>query len=163
MELSIQQLFSQLTVRQLVTYLTNDGWVEKESRHPARRRYELEDGESTYVMVLPLSDTETGMVDLVQNAVRNLSCIVDRQPRELVKEMLVLPAATPPSTTTAGRYRVRVKKAGAGALAVREDATGRVNTLHEGEAIEIICHVDENGVLEMEIEGSSLRLLAPQG
>lgn len=159
---SIQQLFSQLTVGQLAAYLTNEGWVETACNQPSQRRYELEDDDSPYVMLLPVSDATAGAAALVQNAVRNLSCIVDRQPAELVQEMLQISPPPAPPTTTAGRYKVRVRKTGGGTLSIHEDATGRVNTLNEGEAIEIVCHVDETGLLEMELDGSSLRLVSPR-
>jgi len=67
------------------------------------------------------------------------------------------------ATAASGIARLRVSNSGSTPLQLQIDSPFRKHRLLPGESIELICHVDESGLLEVEHDEESLIVRSPSG
>lgn len=150
---NIQSLFAQLRVEHFLAYLPDKGWEGAASKTPGQLRFELPDeSETPYVLDLPESGHAGQSLKLMQRAIHNLCGIEDRQPREIVIEMLSYePASTPVSAQTAPSEGVslRVRNQRGERVELKVASRGAVATLMPHEAMEVVCRLGDDGVLEI--------------
>ena len=157
----IRQLVSQLTTAHFRSYLLSQEWEEKPSRFADQLYFQGEvfDGESRYELYLPMPEAPRYQT-FVLRAIYKLCGIEDREPFEIVRDMLATPIVAPPIEELGGVARVRVRNSDSRPLQLRIDSPPRQHQLLPGEAIELVCHVGEGGMLEIERGDGSLLIRA---
>ena len=156
-------LVGKLKLEHFIAYLNDNGWREIEEAHNDRLRFELAGESHPYVLMLPSSNQASQVRKQMQFAVFNLSGIEDRQPIEIVRDMLtatIQPPAVAPST---GTIRLKFRNLQAGTMILKVATRPDANTLMPGEAIEIVCPASSEtieigfGTSAIEIDDQSVR------
>ena len=156
---SIQELFTQLRVEHFLAYLPNNGWRNAPRRASGLLRFELpDDSDSPYVLDLPDSDQTRQSHKLLQRAIHNLSGIEDRQPREIVIDLLTCSAQPPATAQADGTVRLRIRNQHDGSLDLRVASRPSDVTLMEGEAMEIVCQISPEGIVEIVHSAGALQI-----
>lgn len=160
-EFNIQTMFSQLEVEQFLVYLPGNGWHAAPEVRDDRMRFELPDGDSPYVLLLPTSGRSAQSRRLLQQAIYNLSCIEERQPVEIIRDVIAVettsgPAPAPRSATRS--VRVRVHNADTKPVVMKVAERGDANKLMAGEAREILCQVADDGQIEIRLGGATIEI-----
>ena len=183
---NIQTLFSQLQLEQFLVYLPGNGWPSAPERRDDRVRFELPGDEHPFVLLLPTSNKSYQCKKLLQRAVYNLSGIEDRQPIEIIRDILAVearppaaPASSPeqsmpaekiplarspepigavsPSQQGAG-VRLRLHNRDSVRLVVQVAARSGEISLEPDEAIEIVCHPLEGEMLDLGLKGAHIQI-----
>lgn len=160
-EFNIQTMFSQLEVEQFLVYLPGNGWRPAPEVRDNRMRFELPDGDSPYVLLLPTSGRSAQGRRLLQQAIYNLSCIEERQPGEIIRDVIAVdvtakPSPAPPSAKRP--IRVRVFNGDTKPVVMKVADRGDANKLLAGEAREILCHVADDGQIEIRLGGATVEI-----
>lgn len=160
-EFNIQTMFAQLEVEQFLVYLPGNGWRPAPEVRDNRMRFELPDGDSPYVLLLPTSGRSAQSRRLLQQAIYNLSCIEQRQPGEIIRDVIAVDTTSNPAPTphTAKRpIRVRVHNGDTKPVVMKIADRGDANKLLAGEAREIVCHVADDGQIEICLGGATIEI-----
>ena len=181
---NIQTLFSQLQLEQFLVYLPGNGWQSAPERRDDRVRFELPGDEHPFVLLLPTSNKSYQCKKLLQRAIYNLSGIEDRQPIEIIRDILAVEARKPPApaaepvmaaekipiarspepTATVSPsqkgvgVRLRLHNRDSGRVVVQVAARPGEISLEPDEAIEIVCHPQEGEMLDLGLKGSHVQV-----
>jgi hypothetical protein len=151
-EQDIRRLVSRLQIAHFKSYLLVRGWEEKPSRYVDHLYFEGEvhGGGSPYELYLPESSSVPRYHTRVMRAIYKLCGIEEREPDEIVRDLLastiedVRPAHLSVST------RLRVQNSGSAPLQVKIDSPRREHKMMPGEAIELNCEIAATGSVEIE-------------
>ncbi|MDC0935915.1 hypothetical protein OAS39_06490 [Pirellulales bacterium] len=187
-QVNIQTLFSQLQLEQFLVYLPGNGWQSAPERRDDRVRFELPGEDHPFVLLLPNSNKSYQCKKLLQRAIYNLSGIEDRQPIDIIRDILAVearesaaPAATPepatpaatspldanprpmaavaPPTAGAGSaVRLRLHNRDSQRMVVQVASRPGEISLQPDEAIEIVCNPREGEMLELGLKGSHIQV-----
>ena len=95
-EINIQTLFAQLRLEQMLAYLPAGGWYGAEEGNPDRIRFQRvngDNGNAPFVLLLPRTSTAPQSRRLLQAAVYTLCDVEDRQPAEIIQDILAVEVA----------------------------------------------------------------------
>jgi len=161
----IRKLISRLRTAHFKGYLHSRGWQEKPSRFVGQLYFEgkIHEEEDAYELYLPASSNANRYETYVMRAIYKLCGIEDREPAEIVSDMLESGIIVQQATAASGIARLRVSNSGSTPLQLQIDSPFRKHRLLPGESIELICHVDESGLLEVEHDEESLIVRSPSG
>lgn len=86
----MQMLLAKLSVEIVRDYLESSGWHEVQGAHPERIYFEgpVHDGGKPYELWIPASIRQPRARSRIQNTLFALSCIEDREPRDIAQEMI---------------------------------------------------------------------------
>lgn len=151
-EYDIRTLVSRLKTAHMQGYLISQGWEEKPSQYEGQLYFEgnLQDGEDKYELYLPASTSTARYHTHVMRALYKLCGIEDREPAEIARDMLASVVAVEKSALPHVVARVRTRNSGSTPLKVTIDLPSREHVILPGEAIELVCNVDANGLVEIE-------------
>ena len=94
-------------------------------------------------------------------AIYKLCGIEDREPAEIARDMLASVVVNKVEAA-AGAARVRARNSGSTPLHLQIDSPFREHIMLPGESIELVCHMDANGLLEVERKDGSLIIRRPK-
>jgi len=162
-EVNIQKLFAQLQLEHFLVYLTGNGWCGAPETRSDQMRFELCHRESSYVLLLPRSNQTRQCKKLLQHAIYNLSGIEDRQPTEIIRDLLAVDTSKTPGSQAGQPVRVRFRNLHTGKLNLQIASRSAENLLMPGEAIEIVLHPSKGdsldvNTIEIDFRGSSIQI-----
>lgn len=158
-DVNIQSLFARLRMEHLLVYLTSKGWNSAHEVRPDRVRFELEDGENPFVLILPKSNQSMHAHSLLQKAVFSLSGIEDRQPADIMRDILSASPGDGPSGKLRQRIRLRVCNNDLeDPLTLRIASRATENVLMPGEEIEIVVDQPDETSLQIGFSKTNIRI-----
>ena len=157
-DVNIRTLFAQLRLEHFLVYLPGNGWRGAPEVRGDRVRFELPDGEAPYVLLLPKSNQSHQCKKLLQTAIYNLSGIEDRQPVEIIRDLLSVDTSEIPASRTQPPVRLRLRNLHTTQLTLQIASRSADNLLMPGEAIEIVCHPSEGDLVEIGFKGSTIQI-----
>lgn len=155
-EININALFAKLRLEQLLAYLPTMGWYDAEENHAERIRLHRANGDGgnpPFVLFLPRANSAPQARRMFQAAIYTLCDVENRQPAEIIRDVLAAKVATvpsPASTDTVRRLRLRftndfsiplilqVAKRPGGCLLMPGEAFEFVAPPPEGDSLDII-------------------------
>ena len=155
---NIQTLFSQLRLEHFHVYLADNGWRGVPDVRSDRRRYELANGKDLFVLMLPISNQAVQCKKLLQRAIYNLSGIEDREPMEIVRDLLAIESESIPGVKPVPPLKMRVRNHHSKELTVRITSRASGNTLMPGEALEIVYRPAEDDVIEIGVQDGLIEI-----
>lgn len=156
-EINIQTLFAQLRLEQMLAYLPAGGWYGAEEGNPDRIRFQRANGDygnAPFVLLLPRTSTAPQSRRLLQAAVYTLCDVEDRQPAEIIQDILSVEVAAPaakPSAGKAGEFRLRLSNDFSTPLVLQVAERPGGCLLMPGETIEFVSQPPEGGTLDIRI------------
>jgi len=162
-EYDIRQLVSRLKTAHFRGYLLSQGWEEKPSRYVDQLYFEgkIHEEEDAYELYLPTSPNVAKYQTHVMRAIYKLCGIEDRDSAEIARDMLASHIAVTQSDVPTGVTRLRVRNSDSRPLHLQIDSPAREHNMLPGESIELVCHVDASGLLEIERDDKSLIIRIP--
>ena len=157
-DVNIQTLFAQLRVEHFLVYLPGNGWRGAPEARGDRVRFELSTGESPYVLVLPSSNRTPQSKKLLQTAIYNLSGVEDRQPMEIIRDLLSVDAGVIPASPARPPIRLRLRNLHTTQLTLQIASRSADNRLMPGEVMEIVCQPTEGASVEIGFKGSTIQI-----
>lgn len=155
---SIQTLFAQLRVEHLLIYLTSKGWKSAPEMRGDQVRFELDDGDNPFVLILPKANELIHCQTLLRRAVYNLSGIEDRQPAEIIRDVVAASQCDTPAGTARQPIRLRLcNDKSHQTISVRIASRATENVLMPGDAIEVVVQADQDA-LQIGFGESSIRI-----
>ena len=136
-------LVSKLKLEHFTAYLSDNGWRETHEAHNDLLRFELAGDSHPYVLMLPRSNQAPKLRKQIQFAVFNLSGIEDRQPIEIVRDLLAATAQPTAAVPSEEMVHLRFRNLQADAVTLTVASRPAANTLMSGEAMEILCRPSE--------------------
>jgi hypothetical protein len=152
-ETKIQTLFAQLRVEQMLGYLPAGGWYGAPEGNADRIRFERANGETPFVLLLPRTNQSPNSRRLMQAAIYTLCDVEDRQPAEIIRDILAVEAAAPmkSSVSRTGQLRLRLTNDNEEPLVLQVAARPGGCLLMPGESIEFVAQPPEGGILDVRI------------
>ena len=150
-EINIQTLFAQLRLEQMLAYLPAGGWYDAEEGNADRIRFQRtngDNGNAPFVLLLPRTSTAPQSRRLLQAAVYTLCDVEDRQPAEIIRDILAVQVATTPAKTSvskAGEFRLRLSNDFSAPLVLQVADRPGGCLLMPGEAFEFVSQPPEGG------------------
>lgn len=132
---NIQVLFSSITMDNVRGYLLGSGWKVSSAPDASQLLMEgpIHDGGQPYRLIFPSTDEHPRFRDRVQVAVFNLSCIEDREPIEIAREM----ASAGPDLPEAGQAT------GASAVVAPQTPSATISfRLHNGQLATVDLEIE---------------------
>jgi hypothetical protein len=147
-----------LRTEAVVVYLQARGWRRVDSRYADRVSYEGEvhAGGEPYQLYLPTSPSVPKYRTLLQRVIYKLSGIEDREPSEIIRDILAhleLADETRDSAAPAPAQSIRIRNSSTDPLRVRLDSRDQEYQLFPRESIELLCRSGQDGPLEIEHGG----------
>jgi len=150
-DMNIQSLFSQLRVEHLLVYLPSNGWRSFQATCEDLVRFELPDDIDPFVIELPRSNASAQCRKLLQHAIYNLSGIEDRQPAEIIRDVLAVNTKGVSETRTQPSVRLRLcNRRSAHPISLQLASRETENVLLPGEAIEVLVSPAEEGLIQVD-------------
>lgn len=140
-------------------YLQSRGWKQVDCRYADRISMEgdMHGGGQPYQIYLPASPDVPKYRTLLQRVIYKLSGIEDREPPEIVRDILAHASARLiPETARQQRQCIRVKNSSSGRMRVRLASREQEYQLFPDESIVLVCHTSAEGALEIEHSDSLL-------
>jgi hypothetical protein len=163
-EYDIRSLIARLKMAHIQGYLLNQGWEQKPSQYEGQLYFEgnIHEGEEAYELYLPSSTSAARYQTHLMRAIYKLCGIEDREPAEIARDMLASSVAVNKVEAVASATRVRARNSGSTPLRLQIDSPFREHVMLPGESIELLCHMDANGLLEIDREDGSLIVRCPK-
>jgi len=153
---NIQTLLAQLRLEHFLVYLPGIGWREAQEVRGDRLRFELPSSEAHYVLLLPRSNQSPQCKKLLLHAIYNLSGIEDRQPIQIIRDLLSVDTRETHACQTGQAVRLRLRNLHTTQLNLQIASRSADNLLMPGEAIEIVFQTSEGDVVEIGFRGSTI-------
>jgi hypothetical protein len=155
-EININTLFAQLRLEQLLAYLPETGWYDSEENHAERIRLHRANGDDDnppFVLFLPKTNTAPQARRMFQAAIYTLCDVEDRQPAEIIRDVLAAKVTAAPKTLAGklGELRLRFTNDFSTPLVLQVAERPGGCLLMPGEAFEFMAQPPENGCLEIRI------------
>jgi hypothetical protein len=156
-EVNIQTLFAQLRLEQMLAYLPATGWYDSEEDHPERIRLHCPSGDigdTPFVLFLPRTNKAPQARRMFQAAIYTLCEVEDRQPAEIIRDILavdVAPAAAKSVASKSGELRLRLTNDSSEPLVLQVAERPGGCLLMPGEAFECVAQPPEGGSLDIRI------------
>ncbi len=154
----------QLHVEAVVFYLESRGWRQVDSRYVDRIYFEGDThaGGEPYQLALPTSPSVPKYRTLLQRVIYKLSGIEDREPSEIIRDIIVS-SQVPPTTEEASELQrlepcIRIRNAGSRPVRVQLDSREQEYQLFPQESIELLCRSQRAGAIEVEHAGDLIRI-----
>jgi hypothetical protein len=167
-DVNIQTLFAQIRLEHFLVYLPGNGWHGTPEIRADRLRFELSNNEAPFVLLLPRSNQSRQCKKLLQHAIYNLSGIEDRQPTEIIRDLLVVDTSETPACQTQQTVRVRLRNLHATQLNLQIASRSADNLLMPDETIEIVLYPSKGGpskgdpleenIIEIGFKGSTIQI-----
>ena len=142
-QFSMQRHFPRVNIANVSAYLLATGWQRKASPYEKRIYFEgqVHDGGSPYQLYLPASDEVPKYRTLLQRAIYYLCGVEDREPNEVILDILNVSEQPLPNVTVdrPNLQVVRVRNTSDSPLRLRLETRQREHELHPGESIELRC------------------------
>ena len=136
-QVNIQTKFAQLRLEHFLVYLPKNGWKGALGVRRDRMRFELPDDPDPYVLILPSSNQIPYSQKLLQNAIYVLSGVEDRQPIEIIRDLLATDPGAIPASRIPPVVRLRFQNLHSAQITLRIASRLTEYVLMPGEAIEI--------------------------
>jgi hypothetical protein len=94
-------------------------------------------------------------------AIYKLCGIEDREPAEIALDLLASVVDVPQTQASSGVTRLRVRNTSSKPLELQIGSPNRQHQMLSGECIELVCHVDPSGLLEIDLDDKSLIVRIP--
>lgn len=156
-DVNINRLFARLRLEHFLVYLPGNGWRGAQEKHRDRVRFELPDDDSPYVLLLPRSADSRQCRKLLERAVYSLSGIENRQPIEILRDLLTETVGRP-ADTDATPIRLRLRNRQDREITVAVASRSGDNSLMPGEAIEILYHPSPDDAVEITLQGDRVQI-----
>lgn len=159
-EVNINTLFAQLRLEQMLAYLPTTGWYDSEEGHAERIRLHRangDDGNPPFVLLLPKKNSTAQARRMFQAAIYTLCDVEDRQPAEIIRDILAMEVPTAvakPAAGKAGEFRLRLSNDFSASLVLEVAERPGGCLLMPGEAIEFVTQPPEGGSLDIRITGA---------
>ena len=158
-EVNIQTLFAQLRLEQMLAYLPRGGWYGAPERNADRIRFERANGHTPFVLLLPRSNRSRNAKRLLQTAIYTLCDVEDRQPAEIIRDILAAEIAQAhiehiPPGTSANEFRLRLSNDNALPIMLHVAERPGGCLLMPGESIEFVTQPPEGGSLDISIQSA---------
>lgn len=160
-EYDIREMVSRLKAAHYTGYLLSRGWEETPSRYEGHIFFtgKLHDHEDAYELYLPTPTNEARYRNNLMRAIYKLCGIEDREPADIVRDMLETRVAPPQEPAKrSGTAQLRVRNNGSTPLALQIDSPAREHSILPGEAVELVCNVNAADMLNIERGDHSLRI-----
>jgi hypothetical protein len=160
-EININTLFAQLRLEQMLAYLPTTGWYDSEEDHAERIRLHRANGDDAnppFVLFLPKKNSSTQARRMFQAAIYTLCDVEDRQPAEIIRDILAVEvpaAAATPTGIKPGEFRLRLSNDFSTPLVLQVAERPGGCLLMPGEAIEFVTQPPEGGSLDIRIAAPS--------
>jgi hypothetical protein len=160
-EVNINTLFAQLRLEQLLAYLPEMGWYDAEENHAERIRLHRNnggDGNPPFVLFLPKANSAPQARRMFQAAIYTLCDVEDRQPAEIIRDVLAVKVVATPAkdlAKRAGELRLRLTNDFSAPLVLQVAERPGGCLLMPGEAFELVAQPPEDGSLDISITSPS--------
>ena len=169
-EFNMSAAVSKLRTESFSVYLRSRGWRERRSYQQNRVYFEgeIHEGQEPYRLYLPASTDVPRYRVLMQRAIYFLCDVEDREPSEIVPDILAQPAESLAQPAESGREpaesgrepaeasRVRVKNSGNSPLRLVVKSRSGEHSLFPGESVEMICAHLGTGSIDIEHSETTL-------
>jgi len=159
----LREMVSRLKAAHYTGYLLGRGWQESPSRYKGHIFFtgKIHDHEDAYELYMPTPMNEGRYRNNLMRGIYKLCGIEDREPAEIVRDMLETKVAPPQvEAPSGGTARLRVRNNGSTPLQLRIDSPAREHSMLPGEAIELVCDVNAVEMLNIERGEQSITIRA---
>ncbi len=147
---NIQTAVADLNTRNVTLYLCARGWQQKKSRREDRFYFEaaIDDSGDPCQLHLPASPRIARYGTLLLRAIYLLSGIEDREPHEIISDILAHEKDSRHTDVEHPSRRIRVRNVSALPLQLKVTSREGEHRLLSGESVELIC--ESEGTLDVE-------------
>jgi hypothetical protein len=139
----------------MLAYLPGGGWYGASEDNANRIRFERENGETPYVLMLPRTNKSPNSRRLLQAAIYTLCDVEDRQPAEIIRDILAMQVVKAVPAKEPQGFRLRFCNDNAEAVVLQVASRPGECLLMPGEIFEFVTHPLEGGTLDIRISPPS--------